>query len=168
VRVVALAVGDETAGDEAAGLRVAALIAPNLPDAVELYAPGAVDASLVVELEGTSHLLVLDAVDFGRTPGTLVRFDTESMRPCALSASVHAYGVADLLVRLGQYAEAPEEIVVLAVQPAVSDHRTSLSPPVEAALPAFVLSAESVLRDWLGLGPLDPLGQGPAAHPIHC
>ena len=168
MRVVALGVGDERAGDEAVGLRAAALVASHLPALFELYAPGTVDPALVVELEGTTHLLVLDSVDFGRSPGTLVRFDTESMRPCALSASVLAYGVADLLVKLGQHAEAPEEIVVLGVQPGSSDHCSSLSPPVEAVLPAFVASAENVLREWLGLGPLDPLAQGPAAHPVGC
>lgn len=166
MRVVALGVGDEH-GDEAAGLRVAALLSPRIPPEVELYIPGTVDTALVVELEGTSHLLVLDTVDFGRSPGTMVRFDSQSMRPCALSVSVHAYGVADLLVNLGQRSTAPEEVVVLALQPGESMNGT-MSAMVEAAIPDFVREAESVLRGWLGLGPLDPPWEGREAHPINC
>jgi hydrogenase maturation protease len=112
-------------------------------------------------------LLVLDTVDFGRPPGTMVRFDSHSMRPCALSASVHAFGVADLLVSLGQRSTAPEEVVVLAVQPGESMHGT-MSVMVEAVIPDFVREAETVLRRWLGLGPLDPLWEGREAHPISC
>lgn len=168
MRVVALGVGDTALGDEGVGVLAAGMLNGKVPPDVEVLIPGTVDNRWVVELEGTSHLLVLDCVDVGRAPGTMVVFDSRELRPCSMSVAVHEFGVADLLVLLGQRFDAPEQIVILGMQQGSVEPGTGLSEPVAATLPEFVAQATRVLRAWMGVGPSDPPSEGQEAHPIDC
>ena len=112
-----------------------------VPADVALVEGGTLGLELLAYIWDCSYLLVLDAVDVGQPPGTLVRMSSQEVQNLPGKGSVHQMGVADLLVALRVLASRTPEIVVLGVQPASTDWGTELSPAVAAVLPALADAA---------------------------
>jgi len=93
-----------------------------------------------------SRLIVIDAVDVGEAPGTVVRMTGEELNSLPGSASVHQLGVSDLLVALRVLAQREPEVVLLGAQPANTEWSTELSPAVAAAMDSLVEAAIQELR----------------------
>jgi hydrogenase maturation protease len=107
---------------------------PRVPSDVVLMDGGTQGLSLLPHVSAFQRLLVIDALDVGEKPGTLVRIEGEALRNLPGKASVHQLGFADLLVALELLGESPEEIVLLGVQPLSTEWGTELTPPVAEAL----------------------------------
>jgi len=112
-----------------------------VPADVALIEGGTLGLELLTYIWDCSYLLVLDAVDVGRPPGTLIRMSSQEVQTLPGKGSVHQMGVADLLVALRVLASRTPEIVLLGVQPASTEWGTELSPAVAAALPALTDAA---------------------------
>jgi hydrogenase maturation protease len=112
-----------------------------VPADVALIEGGTLGLELLTYIWDCSYLLVLDAVDVGQPPGTLVRMTSDEVQTLPGRGSVHQMGVADLLVALRVLASRTPEIVLLGVQPASTDWGTELSPAVAAVLPALTDAA---------------------------
>lgn len=123
---------------------------PRLPHEVNLIAGETLGLDLLYHVEGTTHLMVLDAVDVGEEPGSLLRFENQeiSMIPCG--TSVHLLGMSDLLAAMHLLECAPKAVIVLGIQPQATDWGTELTPPVEAALPRIVDAAMEQIHTWIG------------------
>lgn len=119
-----------------------------VPSGVELMDGGTFGIELLAYLENCSKLLLLDAVDLGRSPGTLVRMTAEDLFGLPGGASVHQLGIADLLAILPVVSNAPKEVVLLGVQPASTDWGAELSPAVAAALGNLLDAAVEQLLTW--------------------
>lgn len=146
--VVVLGMGDVSRGDEGVGVRVTEALRDLVPPGVRLAAHDG-NGTGFPELEGATHLLVIDCVDVGRAPGAVVVFDGTVLTPCVAAASFRDTSLVHYLVLAGMHADAPEEVALLGVQPSDTDGSSDLSEPVEAALPALVEEALAVLRFWL-------------------
>ncbi len=103
------------------------------PDAV-LMDGGTQGLNLLPHISAFQRLLVIDALDVGEAPGTLVRLEGNALRNLPGKASVHQLGFADLLVALELLGELPEEIVLLGIQPLSTEWGTELTAPVREAL----------------------------------
>jgi hydrogenase maturation protease len=99
-------------------------------------------------LSGFPRLLVIDAVDVGEAPGTLVRFEGRALDGLPGKATVHQLGFADLMVAMKLLGESPEEVVVLGVQPMSTDWGAELTPPVQNALHALLDVVIAQLESW--------------------
>ncbi|MGA7472585.1 MAG: hydrogenase maturation protease, partial [Candidatus Sulfotelmatobacter sp.] len=73
---------------------------PRVPEDVALIEGGTLGLELLTYIWDCSCLLVLDAVDVGQPPGTLVRMSSQELQTLPGKGSVHQLGVADLLVAL--------------------------------------------------------------------
>ena len=116
-----------------------------VPTDVALIEGGTLGLELLTYIWDCSYLLVLDAVDVGQPPGTLVRMSSQEVQTLPGKGSVHQMGVADLLVALRVLASRTPEIVLLGVQPASTDWGTELSPAVATVLPALADAAVAEL-----------------------
>jgi hydrogenase maturation protease len=116
-----------------------------IPADVALIEGGTLGLELLTYIWDCSYLLVLDAVDVGQPPGTLVRMSSQEVQTLPSQGSVHQLGVADLLVALRILASRTPEIVLLGVQPASTEWGTELSPAVAAVLPALADAAVAEL-----------------------
>jgi hydrogenase maturation protease len=116
-----------------------------VPADVALIEGGTLGLELLTYIWDCSYLLVLDAVDVGQPPGTMVRMSSQEVQTLPGKGSVHQMGVADLLVALRVLASRTPEIVLLGVQPASTDWGTELSPAVAAVLPALADAAVAEL-----------------------
>ncbi|MGA8686190.1 MAG: hydrogenase maturation protease [Candidatus Sulfotelmatobacter sp.] len=114
---------------------------PRVPEDVALIEGGTLGLELLTYIWDCSCLLVLDAVDVGQPPGTLVRMSSQELQTLPGRGSVHQLGVADLLVALRILANRTPEVVLLGVQPASTEWGTELSPAVAAVLPALADAA---------------------------
>jgi hydrogenase maturation protease len=112
-----------------------------VPGDVALIEGGTLGLELLTYIWDCSYLLVLDAVDVGQPPGTLVRMSNQELQTLPGKGSVHQLGVADLLVALRVLAYQTPEVVLLGVQPATAEWGTELSPAVAAVLPALADAA---------------------------
>jgi hydrogenase maturation protease len=163
-QILVLGVGDVGMGDLGVGAGVVEALDGRVPEGVRVLAPGSVGPSTATELDGVTHLLIVDCVDVGRAPGTVVVFDAVSLTPCVMTATVRDLELAHLLTLAGQHADAPEETVLLGVQPARTEPGVGLSAEVSAAVPELVELVLGVLRSWL-----DPTAPHPArSRPPEC
>jgi hydrogenase maturation protease len=112
-----------------------------VPGDVSLIEGGTLGLELLTYIWDCSYLLVLDAVDVGHPPGTLVRLSSQELQNLPGNSSVHQLGVADLLVALRVLARRPPTVVMLGVQPATTDWGTELSPAVGDAMGSLIEAA---------------------------
>lgn len=116
-----------------------------VPADVALIEGGTLGLELLTYIWGCSYLLVLDAVDAGQPPGTLIRMTNQEVQTLPGKGNAHQLGVADLLVALRVLTSRTPEVVLLGVQPASTDWGTELSPAVAAVLPALADAAVAEL-----------------------
>lgn len=121
---------------------------PRVDAGVTLLDGGTQGLSLMPHLSGFPRLLVIDAIDVGETPGTLVRFEGKALDGLPGKATVHQLGFADLMVAMRLLGESPEEVVVLGVQPMSAEWSTELTPVVQNALPSLLDAVTAQLESW--------------------
>ncbi len=119
-----------------------------LPSEARVIEGGTLGLDLLESLRGISHLLVLDAVDSGVVPGTLMRVEGEEIDNLPISKSVHLLGFSDLMCALRLMDAAPAEVVLLGVQPASTGWATTLTPDVDLAVQTLMQSALAQLTQW--------------------
>jgi hydrogenase maturation protease len=142
-KIVVLGLGNVLHADDGAGVHVVRRLRedPRVPADIGLIEGGTLGLELLSYVWECSRLIVIDAVDVGRDPGTVVRMSGEELNSLPGEASVHQLGVSDLLVALRVLAQKQPEVVLLGVQPATTEWSTQLSQPVAAAMELLVDSA---------------------------
>jgi hydrogenase maturation protease len=148
--IIVLGVGNTIHTDDGFGVHAMRKLEsdPRLPKSVTFIDGGTLGLELLAFLHDCSRLLLLDAVDVGAMPGTVLRLAGDQLHGMATGSSVHQLGVADLLTTLPLASAIEMEIVILGVQPASTDWGTELSPAVEAALGPVVEKAVEELLAW--------------------
>lgn len=100
-RVVVMGLGNLLWADEGFGVRVAERLYAHYhwPEYVEIVDGGTQGLNLLGYVESASHLLILDAIDYGLEPGTLRTYAGERI-PAYLSAkkmSLHQNSFSEVL-----------------------------------------------------------------------
>ena len=147
---VVIGVGNTILSDEGVGVHAARLLEsdPRAPAGVTILDGGTIGLELIPYASDAPRILILDAMNSGKAPGTLARMTGKDLLGTTAGRSVHQLGVADLIAALFLVSSGPQEIVVLGVQPANTDWGTTLSPEVEAALVLLVDAAVAQLNLW--------------------
>ncbi len=139
-KTVVLGLGNILHADDGAGAQVIKRLreGARVPGDVSLVEGGTLGLELLPYVWDCSRLIVIDAVDVGEAPGTVVRMSGEELNSLPGTSSVHQLGVSDLLVALRVLQQQPPAVVLLGVQPASTDWSTELSPAVAAAMDCLV------------------------------
>jgi hydrogenase maturation protease len=147
-KTVVLGLGNILHADDGAGAQAIRRLREvgRMPADVVLVEGGTLGLELLPYVWDCSRLIVIDAVDVGEAPGTVVRMNGEELNSLPGSSSVHQLGVSDLLVALRVLAQKPPAVVLLGVQPANTDWSTELSPAVAAAMDSLVAATVKELR----------------------
>ena len=137
---VVIGFGNPLRGDDGVGLRVidelrslAAREPASLPPGTCLVAAGSPTLDLLGIIRDAPALLLIDAVDDGRTPGSL-----EVLRGDRVDATVGRGSIGDLLVAGRLTGRLPGSISMIGVQVAATEVGLGLSAAVEDAVPAAV------------------------------
>ncbi len=149
-KIVVLGLGNTILSDDGAGVRALEAMRRDsrTPPGVDLIDGGTKGLELACFASDAAQLLLLDAVDVGEAPGTVVRISGSELLGLPAGRTVHELGLADLLATLHLVAMQPIEIVLLGVQPATTGLGTTLSPAVEAAIELLVDEAFAQLTLW--------------------
>lgn len=151
--IVVLGIGNLLWADEGFGVRALEALQARWQFAahVQLVDGGTQGLYLLPHVNGASHLLILDAVDYGLPPGTLKLVENDEV-PRFMGAkkmSLHQTGFQEVLA-LAQLTESyPRQVLLIGCQPEeLDDYGGSLRPTVKAALERAVELAVQRLRDW--------------------
>jgi len=146
-----LGIGNLVMSDDGIGVRVIQQLSARFrfPAGVALLDGGTLGLDLLPRLEGVERLLVVDAVDIGKPPGTLARLSGDDV-PIVLETKVspHQMGLKDLLAVAMLQGFAPQEMVLWGVQPEKIEMGVELSPAVAAVLDNLVQSVLLELDSW--------------------
>ena len=124
---------------------------PRVPRGVVLLDGGTQGLSLLPHLSGFQRLLVIDAVDAGEPPGTLLRLEGQAVHKLPGKATVHQLSFADLMIALELLGEPPAEIVVAGIQPLSTEWSAELTPPVQEGLDRLLDLVIAQLESWNGV-----------------
>jgi len=119
-RVLVLGLGNVLLGDDGIGAAAIDRLERDyrVPPEVRLVEGGTLGLSLLDEVGGAEHVILVDAVAADAPPGTLVRLDgadvTDAVRE---RLSVHQVGVADLLDAARLIGRYPASVVLLGLVP---------------------------------------------------
>jgi len=118
-------------------------------DHVRLMDGGTLGLDLLPYLAEAANVLLLDAVDSGKSPGALARLEGDAVpAQLALKLSAHQIGLQELLAAARFQGVWPRRLVLWGMQPAVLDWGAEPSALVQAALDSLVEAAAGELRAW--------------------
>ena len=147
-----LGLGNILLGDEGVGVRVVERLLEQyeFPEGVRVMDGGTLGLDLLPYVEGASRLLVLDAVQARKPPGTLVRMEGDEI-PVFLDASKvspHQEGLQDLLAVAVLKGYLPDEVVFWGAQIEALGVGLDLSEPVAAQVDALGGKVLEELARW--------------------
>lgn len=134
VKPLLIGMGNDFAGDDAAGRRlVRALAGSRRFDLAETHGAA---ADLVTLMEGRTRVVIVDACRSGAPPGTLYRIDglADALPPWLRSVSSHGIGLAEGIALARALGQLPQAVEILAIEGADFAPGDGLSPAVEAAV----------------------------------
>lgn len=150
--IVVMGLGNLLYGDEGFGVHAVAQLAQrwNFPPHVQIVDGGTQGHSLLTFVEEADQLLILDTVDFGQTPGSvIIRKDAEI--PAYLTAqkvSPHQNSFSEVLALAELRGKLPPEIVLIGVHPVSLTMGQALTQAVEDQLPVVLQLALNQLHTW--------------------
>ncbi len=148
---VVLGIGNILNRDEGVGVRALDHLREHLgePDDVDLIDGGVLGLELLQIVESADRLLILDAVDAGLEPGTVVELvGDEIPLYTKVKMSQHQVTFQEVLALAAMRDSMPPELHLIGVQPADLSIGIELSPEVESVVPEVAERAASVLTGW--------------------
>ena len=149
--IAILGVGNLLLSDDGAGIHAVRMLRRDarVRSVARIIDGGTVGTDLLAEVCGCENLLIVDAVDAGLPPGTTIRMDFSGPDPRKIETrNAHQSGIPGLLDDLRLLGQAPRQVVLVGVQPAVVGLGTKLSPEVASALGVVSAEVERQLDRW--------------------
>ena len=154
---IVLALGNPQRGDDGAGPAVLERLgAAGVPAGVELIYGGLAGLETTLHLQHRRRAIILDAADFGATPGTWrrVRLDDVTLESPEAAPGLHAAGLREALLLGEALGILPPEVILYLIQPGPLGWEAALSDGVRSSLDPIAAAVATELR---GGGP-------PSAH----
>jgi len=137
--------------DEGVGVHVIQRLVRDyeFPEEVQVLDGGTLGMDLLYYLEGVENLLLIDAVEAGKQPGTLIRLEDDEV-PAFLSIKIspHQLGVPDMLAAAKLKDVYPQHLVLWGVQPKRLEIGLDLSPTVAAQVETILANLLAQLEAW--------------------
>lgn len=151
-RKVVLGLGNILNRDEGMGIHAMHALEKDLrpiSPRLEFIDGGVQGLNLLPLIESCDHLLVLDSIDFGRHPGTLIALRKEEIPLFnQVKLSPHQVSFQEVLALAQFRGKLPTYLRLIGIQPANLSLRVGLSPVVAAAIPQMIECATRTLRSW--------------------
>ena len=145
-----LGLGNTIYSDDGTGIEALRLLqaAERLPAGTRLVDGSQYGLEAAALIADAGRLVILDSVDAGAAPGTVVRLEGAGLTGLKGGPSVHRLGIADLLTALALMGKTPAKVVLLGIQPASLGLGVGLTPAVEASIRGLVEACLRQLEDW--------------------
>jgi hydrogenase maturation protease len=155
-RYAVLGLGNRLESDEALGGLVVERLTADLsvlgslpaPDAIELIDGGTVGLGLIPYLIGLDGLVVVDVINAGEAPGTLIDLEGSTLMRHEQVMSVHDLGAGELLGALHVMEAWPRRVRVVGLEPKAIELGLDLTEPVAAGVPGLLERIVGHLAAW--------------------
>ena len=151
VQTLILGVGNLLMSDEGVGVHVIQRLVADyqLPEEVQVLDGGTLGMDLLYYLEGAENLILIDAVETRKDPGTLVRLEGDDVPAfLSLKMSPHQIGVPDMLAAAKLKDVFPKRLILWGVQPELLEIGLDLSPIVAAQVDTIIQQVLEQLEIW--------------------
>jgi hydrogenase maturation protease len=149
--VMVLGIGNILNTDEGVGVHAVRALQARYgePEKFQLLDGGTLGLNLLPLVDDATHMLILDAVDAGKAPGSVVELYGDDI-PLFGGAklSEHQLTFTEVLGLALLRHTLPENLALLGVQPESLAIGIGMSPVVESALPEILKRAETLLARW--------------------
>jgi hydrogenase maturation protease len=145
-----LGVGNLLLSDEGVGIHAIRrlLETRQLPEDVEIVDGGTAGLNLLYYLEGVDRLVIIDAVETGGQPGTMVRIAGDKVPAyMAMKVSPHEITLPDFLAAAKLRDLYPQEVIIWGIQPGSLEVGIDLSSNLQANLDSLV---GNVVKEFAG------------------
>jgi len=150
-QTLVLGVGNLLMSDEGVGLRVLERLVTtyHVPEEVLILDGGTLGLDLLYYLEGKKNLLLLDAVEAHKEPGSTVRLEGEQV-PAFLSIKIspHQIGISDMLFAAKFKGIYPPNVVLWGIQPERIEIGLELSETLSKKIDYLVAQVILELNKW--------------------
>jgi hydrogenase maturation protease len=150
-KTLVLGVGNKLMSDEGVGVHVIERLSAGytIPEEIQILDGGTLGMDLLHYLEGIDNLLLVDAVETHKEPGTIIRLEGEQV-PVFLSMKIspHQIGVPDMLFAAKMMDLYPKQLVLWGIQPELMEIGLDLSPLIESKVDMLVKNVIEDLRVW--------------------
>jgi hydrogenase maturation protease len=150
--ILILGIGNPLMGDDGFGVEVVRRLQGRAGlDGVEILDGGSSGLYLLPHLQGRSHIIVVDAVNFGGAAGETITLAAPQV-PARINVKLSEHQVTfnEVLALMKMLEIEPQEIVVIGVQPTSNRWGESLSPEAEAAIEGTVDQVIDQVCRWQG------------------
>lgn len=141
-RIVVLGVGNILLTDEGVGVRVVEELDRRyaFPDNVSLVDGGTQGLALMATIQEADHLVVVDAVMGGGTPGTIYRLEKEDLpKGLRMKQSAHDSDLIEALNLSALIDQSPQSVVVIGIEPeSLTPFNLELSEPVKGKVEELI------------------------------
>lgn len=146
-----LGLGNPLMGDDGFGLAVLERMRQrrDVPHSATLVDGGTWGMNLLPEIEGAGRLLLLDAVNAGKRPGSIIRLERNELpRWLSLKISPHQVDLREVLALAELRGTLPPDAVAMGVQPLRVEMHLGLSPVVASRVEDVTDLAIRLLVAW--------------------
>ncbi|MCA9933430.1 MAG: HyaD/HybD family hydrogenase maturation endopeptidase [Anaerolineales bacterium] len=150
-RKIVLGLGNTLQTDEGLGVHALKALEERLgpQDKVELIDGGVLGLNLLPLVEAASHLLILDAANAGKPPGTLIELKRDEIPLYAgVKMSQHQLTFQEVLGLASIREKLPPHLYLVGAQPEDLSVGLELSETILGVMPDIVKRATAVLQQW--------------------
>jgi hydrogenase maturation protease len=123
-------------------------IAEHAPE-VEFLDGGVLGLNLLPLVEEASHLLILDAINARKEPGTLIEMKRDEIPLfTGIKLSDHQVTFQEVLGLASFRGKLPEHLHLIGIQPADLSIGVELSPLITTRMSEVLERSETILREW--------------------
>jgi hydrogenase maturation protease len=150
-RAVLLGLGNILLSDEGVGVHATNTIKSRytFSPPIDIIDGGTLGLDLLPLFQDRKRILIIDAVDFGKTIGTVGMLEGDAI-PSVLNAklSVHHIGVADLLFTAKLTRAIPPHVCLVGIQPKSLDVGLEMTDEIKRKVDNIIDLAIGILRTW--------------------
>ena len=149
-RFTVLGIGNILMQDDGVGVRLMEAVRDGSPwpADVEFIDGGAGGLNLLTIIEEAQRLIVFDAADMSLPPGEFRIITPEQIAQEDTSGrlSLHETSFVETLELCRQHTKSPQDVTILAIQPAIADYGRGLSPALQTAFPKLLTAGISLVQ----------------------
>ena len=151
IKTLVIGVGNLLMSDEGVGIHVVRELVSRyaIPEEVQVLDGGTLGMDLLYYLEGVDQVLIIDAVETGEAPGTIIRLEGNDV-PAFLSVkmSPHEIGIPDMLAAAKLKDIFPKSLILIGIQPEKIEISTELTETIQNSIDALLNFTIEQLEAW--------------------
>lgn len=134
-----IGIGNTLKGDDGIGMILAQKMEEReIPPDVKVFDAGTGGMKILHRLKDLEKAIIIDAVRFGGDPGDHVFFSPDEVKSLRESRGTHGTDLLEVLELSERVGEAPEDVLILGIQPKDDSTRSGISPELEKKIPEIM------------------------------